>query len=162
MISGIHHASITTKNIDALAAFYRTVLGFEQVFEAAWDRDAPIADLIYGLRDTAVRMVMLKKVNACLELFEFSNPVGKPPDPRRPVCDAGYSHICLLVADIAAEHARLTAAGMTFTCAPQHIPGLCKATYGRDPDGNIIELMEPDENSPFMLTLPVPVAPASG
>ena len=142
MIAGIHHASITTKNLDALAAFYCDVLGFERVFAAAWDRDAPIADLIYGLRETAVRMVMLKKVNACLELFEFSNPVGKPLEPRRPVCDAGYSHICLLVADIAGEHARLSAAGMTFTCAPQHIPGLCKATYGRDPDGNIIELME--------------------
>ena len=66
MIAGIHHASITTKNLDALAAFYCDVLGFERVFAAAWDRDAPIADLIYGLRETAVRMVMLKKVNACL------------------------------------------------------------------------------------------------
>jgi len=154
MIRGIHHASITTKDIGRLAAFYRDVLGFEQVLEVAWDRDAPVADLIYGLRETAVRMVMLKKVNAFLELFEFSNPVGKPLDPRRPVCDAGYSHICLLVEDIAVEHARLTAAGMVFTCTPQHIPGLCTATYGRDPDGNIIELMEPDEHAPFCLDLP--------
>jgi hypothetical protein len=32
---------------------------------------------------------------------------------------------------------------MPFNSAPQSIPGLCRAVYGRDPDGNLIELVGP-------------------
>ena len=75
--------------------------------------------------------------------------LGKAGDPNRPVCDQGITHICLQVTDIDAEYARLSAAGMRFHCAPQTAPGLCRATYGRDPDGNIVELIEPDPAGPF-------------
>ena len=45
------------------------------------------------------------------------------------------------VTDIAAEYARLKAAGMVFHCPPQTRSGL-RVTYGRDPDGNVVELLE--------------------
>ena len=50
-------------------------------------------------------------------------------------------HFCLQMTDIDAEHARLKAAGMVFHCLPQARSGL-RVTYGRDPDGNVIELLE--------------------
>jgi catechol 2,3-dioxygenase-like lactoylglutathione lyase family enzyme len=149
MIRGIHHASITTANLDRLVRFYCDLLGFEVALDFEWGVGNEAADRIYGLKDSAVRMAMLKTGNAFLELFEFANPVGKPGDPARPVCDQGYTHICIAVTDIEAEFARLSAAGMHFNCPPQHLPGLCKATYGRDPDGNIVELMEPDPTGAF-------------
>lgn len=151
MIKGLHHASITTADLDRLRRFYCDLLGFEVAFEYAWDAGNAAADAIYGLRDSAVRMAMLHTANACLELFEFANPIGKPGDPQRPICDQGYTHICLQVADIDAEYRRLRAAGMEFNCPPQTMPGLCSATYGRDPDGNIVELMEPDPDGPFAI-----------
>ena len=151
MIRGLHHASITTRDIQRLAAFYRDLLGFEVVLETSWDGGNPAADAIYGLGDTAVRMVMLRTANAALELFEFVRPLGRAGDPERPVNDAGITHICLAVDDIEAEYARLSAAGMRFNCPPRHAPGLCKATYGRDPDGNIVELMEPEPGGLFDL-----------
>jgi catechol 2,3-dioxygenase-like lactoylglutathione lyase family enzyme len=149
MIKGLHHASITTGDLDRLAAFYRDLLGFVVVFEYAWEAGNKAADAIYGLKDSAVRMAMLRTSNVFLELFEFANPIGKTGDPDRPVCDHGITHICLTVTDIGAEYARLTAAGMRFHCPPQHMPGLCTATYGRDPDGNIVELMEPETGGAF-------------
>lgn len=151
MIKGIHHASITTADIGRLTRFYCDLLGFEIALEYAWDAGNAAADAIYDLRDTAVKMVMLRTGNACLELFEFDSPVGKPGDPRRPVNDQGYTHICMHVTDIDAEYERLKAAGMLFHCPPQRMPGLCAATYGRDPDGNIVELMEPDPEGAFAL-----------
>ena len=129
--------------------FYCHNFGFVEVFATQWAGDNPGADAIYGLRGSAVRMVMLRSENAFLELFEFAHPVGKPGDPLRPVCDAGLTHICIAVDDIAADYARLVAAGMAFNCPPQTAIGLCTATYGRDPDGNLVELMQIDPAGPF-------------
>lgn len=151
MIRGLHHASITTPDLDRLAAFYRANFGFAVALETEWGAGNVLADTIYGLRDTAVRMVMLRTANAFLELFEFAHPRGKPADPARQVCDGGITHICLAVDDVDAEHARLSAAGMRFHSAPQDVPGLCKAVYGRDPDGNIVELVQADPDGPFAL-----------
>lgn len=151
MILGLHHASITTPDLDRLSVFYREQLGFETVLETAWEAGNTTADNIFGLKHTAVRMVMLRTRNACLELFEFAQPQGKASDPQRPVCDQGITHICLAVSDLAGEYARLSAAGMPFHSAPQDVPGLCRAVYGRDPDGNIVELVEADPAGPFAL-----------
>ena len=84
MIRGLHHASITTRDIGRLTAFYHDLLGFEVVLETVWDGGNPGADAIYGLRDTAVRMVMLRTANAALELFEFVRPqVGRATPAAR-------------------------------------------------------------------------------
>lgn len=151
MIVGLHHASITTADLGRLSAFYQRNFGFEVVLETAWEAGNETADTIFGLRDTAVRMVMLRSANAFLELFEFAHPVGKSGETNRPVCDQGFTHICIAVTDIETEYTRLRAAGMQFHSAPQDVPGLCRAVYGRDPDGNIVELVEADPSGPFAL-----------
>jgi catechol 2,3-dioxygenase-like lactoylglutathione lyase family enzyme len=155
MLLGTHHASITTPDIDRLADFYCNQLGFELVMVGAWDGDAPVCDLIYGLEKTSVRMAMLKLGGSFLELFEFIHPVGKRSDAERAVSTPGFTHVAVQVTDIEAEYARLVAEGVRFHCPPQEVPGLCKATYGRDPEGNIFELLEPAPRGAFD-----PAAPA--
>jgi predicted enzyme related to lactoylglutathione lyase len=67
----------------------------------------------------------------------------------------GITHVCLDVTDLDAEYARLKAAGMTFHCPPQAIGMDVRTTYGRDPDGNVIELQEVlSAESPIALRLP--------
>lgn len=61
--------------------------------------------LIYGLRATAAKIVMLKADNAFLELFEFAHPIGASGQSERPVCDVGITHIC--VDDVETDYARL-------------------------------------------------------
>ena len=151
MILGLHHASITTGNLDRLTAFYRDQLGFAVVLETGWDGDNAQADTIFGLTGSAVRMVMLRTANAFLELFEFAHPASPERGADRPVFHQGLTHICIAVSDLEAEYARLSAAGMPFNSAPQLVPGLCRAVYGRDPDGNLIEFIEPDPAGPFAL-----------
>ena len=47
--------------------------------------------------------------------------------------------------DVDAEYQRLTAAGMRFHCPPQDLGG-ARTTYGRDPDGNVVQVLWiPDE-----------------
>jgi catechol 2,3-dioxygenase-like lactoylglutathione lyase family enzyme len=141
MIRGIHHMAISTANLDRSVRFYRDLLGFEEILASGWKRGAAVADKITGLQDSEASLVMLKAGNACIEIFQYSSPQAKPGDPNRPACDHGITHLCLNVHDIQYEYERLKAAGMVFHCAPQNM-GNVSATYGRDPDGNIVELLE--------------------
>ena len=141
MIKGIHHTAISTGNFERALAFYRDLLGFEMVSELNWPAGVELADTITGLESSAARSVMLRASNTSIELFEFSSPTPRPGDPRRPVCDHGITHIGFEVDDIDAEYERLKAAGMSFNCPPQDL-GVSRVTYGRDPDGNVLELWQ--------------------
>jgi catechol 2,3-dioxygenase-like lactoylglutathione lyase family enzyme len=141
MIRGIHHTAISTQDMERALHFYRDLLGFEVIMEFEWPRGTEFADSITGLKDSAARAVMLRAGNAHIELFQYSSPTPKEGDPGRPVCDHGITHVALDVVDIDAEYERLKAAGMTFHCPPLDL-GAAKATYGRDPDGNVVELQE--------------------
>lgn len=141
MIHGINHVAISTPDIERLRGFYVDLLGFEEVFRLNWEVGHRELDAITGLEDSSARIVMLKCGNACVELFEYASPPPKSGDANRPVNDHGITHLCLQVTDIEAEHARLAEAGMRFHCTPQRL-GDIRATYGRDPDGNVVELLE--------------------
>ena len=146
MIRGIHHVAISTGDIDRLIAFYRDVIGMELVREGGWTAGTDEVDAIVGLQGSAARAAKLRIGNAYLELFQYLSPVGAAQSVNRPVNDHGYTHMCLDVVDIDAEYERLSAAGMTFHCPPPPAaktgPGAQRSTYGRDPDGNVIELQE--------------------
>jgi catechol 2,3-dioxygenase-like lactoylglutathione lyase family enzyme len=145
VIRGIHHVAISTANLDRLAAFYVDVLGFRQVMSTKWAQ-RPIIDRIIGVDGSAARQVMLQAGNAYLELFEYSSPVGRTADPNPSPADRGYTHFCIDVVDIDAEYQRLSANGMRFHGPPPTTEELggrsIRAIYGRDPDGNIVELQE--------------------
>jgi len=149
MTKGLHHASVTSHNLERLVRFYCDRLGFEQVLNYSWKAGSRAAAALYALADTAVYMAMPRTSNACFEIFEFKKPRGKAGDPQCPECDASYTHICLHVDDVDVEYVRLSAAGMQFHCSPQEVPGLCRATYGRDADGNSVELMQPAPEAAF-------------
>lgn len=147
--------AICTANLDRLAAFYTDVLGFPQVMSTKW-HNRPIIDRMIGVDGSAARQVMLQAGNAYLELFEYSSPVGRDADPDPSPADRGYTHFCIDVVDIDAEYQRLSANGMRFHGPPPTTDELngssIRAIYGRDPDGNIVELQEVlDANVPFSL-----------
>ena len=142
MIRGIHHTALSTPDLDRMLAFYRDLLGLEVVSEFAWPAGTELADRITGLEGSAARAAMLRAGNAHIELFQYTSPEPGRLDPERPVCDHGITHICLDVVDVDAEYERLRAAGMRFHCPPQDLGPDVRTTYGRDPDGNVLELQE--------------------
>jgi catechol 2,3-dioxygenase-like lactoylglutathione lyase family enzyme len=141
MILGIHHTAISTPDFERALAFYRDLLGFEEMMNGGWPKGIESIDRLIGLRDSSARMAMLKLRNAMLEIFEFASPAPKPGDPDRPVNDCGLTHICLHVSGIDDEYQRLRNAGMRFHSPPLDA-GPTRCCYGRDPDGNVIELLE--------------------
>lgn len=141
MINGIHHTTIATEDLDRLRGFYEGLMGFEVRWEGSWEAGSQIPDEITGLKDSAARFCMLWTGNSYLELFQFSSPEPIPPPGFRRACDPGFTHVCFDVTDIYAEYRRLSAAGIEFLTDPKEVLGV-RSTYGRDPDGNLLELQE--------------------
>jgi glyoxylase I family protein len=146
MIKGIHHVAISTPDLDKISGFYRDIFGFGMESEVAWKAGTELGalcDTIIDLKNSSAKSVMLRKGGMIIEFFQYSSPEPKPMDPGRRVCDHGYTHICLEVQDIDEEFERLKNAGMQFHASPpKGEPGGLRAIYGRDPDGNVVELME--------------------
>lgn len=138
MINGLHHIALNTGNIKRLVDFYVNVVGFEIERELSWQPN-PASDRAVGF-SSAGKQTMLRAGNCRLEIFEYSLPPARAADPLR-VCDRGYTHLCLDVSDIQREYHRLCAAGVEFICPPTQY-GRSIATYGYDPDHNVIEILE--------------------
>lgn len=141
MIRGIHHTALSTASLERSLAFYRDLLGFEPVLDFRWPEGTENMNRTHELPETAGRVVLLRLGNAMLEIFEYATPEPRPRDPSRRMCDQGLIHFCLDVDDVEAEYRRLSAAGVRFHCPPVDY-GSVKLTYGRDPDGNVIEFQE--------------------
>jgi len=141
MINGFHHVAICTPSLERFVAHYRDWFGFERVSDASWPLGNERINRVFGLEQSSGRFAMLRLKSFYIEVFEFSHPEGRRPDHR--VCDPGLTHICLCVSDIWAEYERLKGLGMTFHAPPG---GSEKnlTTYGRDCDGNILELLDPE------------------
>src|ERR1700712_3312490 len=136
-----HHVGISVTNIDRSIAFYRDMLGMTLAMEP-FALSGEMLDMVNGLKGVQVRTCHMMAGGASLELFEYASPDSKPKDPSYSVADRGISHFGVMVTDIEGIYDRCTAAGVIFHCPVQTFPGGMMATYGRDPDGNVFELLE--------------------
>jgi catechol 2,3-dioxygenase-like lactoylglutathione lyase family enzyme len=152
MIRGIHHVAIHVRDLDRMIRFYRDAFGFNPISDDFTWADSPQIDEIVGLPNSSARNVMLRAGNCYIELFQYLAPPPGSSQPLNPQ-DHGYTHFCVDVTDAPAEVERLAKLGMTFD--RPHGPGqavdvgFVKAIYGRDPEGNIIEIQETSEDCLF-------------
>jgi catechol 2,3-dioxygenase-like lactoylglutathione lyase family enzyme len=111
-------------DVDAAVDFYTTHLGFTVRMSAA----PAFADVTRG------RLRLL--------LSGPASSAGRPmPDGTVPI-PGGWNRIHLIVGDIAAEVARLRAAGVTFRNDIVKGPGGQQILL-EDPSGNVVELFQP-------------------
>jgi len=141
---GLDHVSVTCADLDRSLGFYVDLLGLE-----LRDRGEAAGGSfeITGLRNPSVRWAdLLLDRGQVLELIEYQSPRG--PAHRAEPNDPGATHLALRVDDASAVHACLTEAGVVTRSAPTIIdePGPwhgARAFYAVDPDGVILELIEP-------------------
>lgn len=142
MIRAVHHVALSTPNLERMRSFYCDLLGFKELSRVTWQPGEAKIDAVMGLSRTAATTVMLQLGSMCVELFEFASPAPQPARADdRPVNNYGITHLCFDVEDVDAAYRRLVHAGVRFHCPPQDF-GAAKATYGRDPDGNVFELQQ--------------------
>ena len=150
MIRGIHHVAVHVRDLDRMLKFYSDAFGFEIVGEEFSWHDTPILDQLLDVPGSAARGAMLRAGTCYLEMFQFSAPEPVSTRPLRPF-DKGYTHFCVDVTDIEREYDRLRALGMTFGHPAPIDVGHVKSIYGRDPEGNVIELQQTAQDCDFRL-----------
>jgi catechol 2,3-dioxygenase-like lactoylglutathione lyase family enzyme len=157
MIRGIHHVAVHVHDLDAMIAFYRDAFGFEVVGEPfEWENDEFI-DTIVDVPNSAAKGAMLRAGTCYLEMFQYKAPGPDSDKPLNPY-DKGYTHFCVDATDIEAEYERLKGLGMTFSQPAPIDVGHVKTIYGRDPEGNLIEIQQTQDVCDFPLSALPPVA----
>jgi glyoxylase I family protein len=142
MINGIHHTSLSTKNLDRLVGFYRDTMKCEQLTTFNWDKSGVECQTIVGLPGSRANGVFLRAGGSLIEIFEYLEPRGRDGHATRPPNDVGITHMCFDVTDIESEYSRLVRAGVRFNSDVVTVGGAIKSAYGRDPDGNVFEIQE--------------------
>lgn len=144
-INGFTHVAISTSDLDRAVEFW-SHLGFHEVRRWEWPAGVATINRFLGVDESAARAALLEGHGSGIEVFEFSipeQPRVEPTDP--PVHRHGYTHVCFEVADLDSELARLAGVGLQTWGPATTAPDGRKMIYARDPDGNVIELVEPPQ-----------------
>jgi len=139
-IRSVKHVAISTGDLDRSVAFW-SEFGLVETKRWAWPRGVDTVNLLVGLPDSAARAALLEGLGTGIEIFEFEHPFSGADD--RSVHRQGYTHVCFEVEGLDAEIERLRGVGMTFWADPVTDGAGRRLVYGHDPDGNVIELVEP-------------------
>jgi lactoylglutathione lyase len=143
-VSGFHHVGITVRSLSESLAFYRDLLGFEEVF--SWNPQAPYIGVLVGYPEVDLKAAILRVPNSDtrLELLEYGGVAGEPIDSRNG--NPGTAHIALFVTNLDAMYESLSKAGIS-AVSPPVTPTIGPNKGGRvvymiDPDGVRVELIE--------------------
>jgi catechol 2,3-dioxygenase-like lactoylglutathione lyase family enzyme len=134
------HVSITTPDIDRAVDFYERLTG-GTAHRSGRLGPNPKIDQVTNLEGAEVSGAWLPLGNVQLEFWQYHKPAALDLDKGRLISDPGYSHFAFEVEDLPGERARAEQLGMTFQGEPVTTGGI-SATYGRDPDGIVVEFIE--------------------
>ena len=128
------HVGLTTRDMDRSRRFYTDALGFTFDRELRMTGDA-IDDLLRLDPQSDLHAVYLRLGAFTLELMQFDPAAGAGAGVRR-FNQTGLAHLSIAVADMPATLERVVAAGGVVV---SHVGRACIV---RDPDGQLIELLE--------------------
>jgi glyoxylase I family protein len=146
-LSRLHHVGILVTDFDRSRAFYDKLFGMEPTISTTVGRSVEF-DRQVGATGARARVAFYDVANTSVELIEFLEP-REEPDRRGNVPHVpGSKHLCFLVEDCDAAYREMKAGGYDFLAPPCHfgdenadLKGVIFA-YFRDPDGNIVEILE--------------------
>ena len=132
MITGLAHAAVTVKDMDASVRFYTQALGFQRAFEISHP-------------ETGEPWIVY--LNICpgqfIELFYG----GAEENPWHDSL-MGFNHLCFAVDDIQSSVQRVREAGYAIDEEPKQGSDLNWQAWIKDPNGIRIELMQIMPGSP--------------
>ena len=146
MLTGVDHIAFAVSNLEQSLRFYRDQLGLPVIVHRVWNED--YVRQMVGIADATLNIALLQLPGAgelILELIEYEQPRGAPIPTQ--VYTPGNAHMALRLDDIDGLYSRLLAQGIQFLSPPMAVTAGPnqgrKAVYLRDPDGIVVQLMEP-------------------
>lgn len=150
MFESIDHVNLVVRDLAAMTAFYRDVLGLRVTKQVSIRGDW--VDRVVGLDGVEADVVYLDPpTGPRIELIDYRQPPRVEPDVSNQANVHGLRHIAFRVTDIDGIVARLRRAGVAFHSDVTEVPqtqvqyqdGLRKRlVYFRDPEDNLLELCE--------------------
>jgi catechol 2,3-dioxygenase-like lactoylglutathione lyase family enzyme len=140
MSSQVHHVGVAVGDLDRSVEFYTTNFGLREIA-----RNHLEGELISEQTDipgTEIDVALLAGANTIVEFLHYRQPVGEPYRLR--TCDPGAAHVCIVVDDLDGLYASMRARGVPLHARPcKLMDDDTKMVYVRDPDGIMVELLEP-------------------
>jgi catechol 2,3-dioxygenase-like lactoylglutathione lyase family enzyme len=142
-IAKLARFSLTTRENDALAAFYERALGFRRV--GVESRSGALFEASMGVEGGA-RGLLLGLGGQSVELLQFALP-GRPYPIEEAASDVSFQHFAIVVADMDAAYRRLLGVSGWRAISrggPVRLPpasGGVTAFKFRDPEGHPLELL---------------------
>ena len=139
------HVALVSPNLDRLVEFYGLLLNAEP--SRRTNRAfGPTFDEVADYDDVMIRAAWFDVGNMILEMWQFVNP--STPEPKQPPAfeALGYNKVAFEVSDLEKEVERLSEQGIEFL-APLGSSEDGLETSLRDPDGNLVSLIQPQEKT---------------
>ena len=136
MVGRIYHVGLTVSDLERSIAFYRDVLGLE--FQGEIFMEGEETDKMFRRVNCKARVAYLNGSKAVeappVELIQFvNNEVKKVPSD---LFTTSISEVCFYTDDIDSAYKHLVDNNVECLSEPQYF-------YFRDPDGIILEMMQP-------------------
>lgn len=143
-ITKAHHTGLQVESLERSVAFYRDLLGFEELFQ--WNPRAAYIGELVGYPDVDLHAAILRMPDSdtFLELLEYRNVDRDSVDTS--TANPGTAHIAFFVEDLDGLYEELRAKGIDSVSTPvtptigPNAGG--RAVYMVDPDGIRVELIE--------------------
>lgn len=133
----VNHVGLCVADLDRSRRFYEGALGF--TFDRSLRPPDAVCATLLGLDPpVGLTAVYLTRGAFTLELLHFDRP-DHPPARRRPMTEPGLTHLSVTTDDLDATLVRVAAHGGEVLAAT-HV-GV--AVMVRDPDGQLLELIQP-------------------
>ena len=147
MIVGLAHTAVCVADVEAAVAWYRDMLGLtvlsppyrmagdeiERDMGALVPSPVVVKAAIVGIEGDGDRVI---------EVIEYPNATGRDRPVDASIVDHGYSHVALLVDNVAATRADLEAKGVRFLVDGLADVAGVRTTWITDPWDNVFILVE--------------------
>lgn len=138
----IHHVGLTVGELNRSAEFYARHFGLREV--ARNELRGRMISRQVDLEEAVIDVALLAGENMLLELLCYRSPRGVAYGGR--ACDPGAPHVCMVVEDLKATYEALRAAGAALHAEPARLGAGTWMMYVRDPDGIMVEVIEPSDD----------------
>ena len=132
-----HHVGVTVRDLDRAVDFYRDVLGLSVIAEFEVGGEA--FETGVDIEGASARFAHLDGGSARIELVEYEPPADGLPTSQ--LNDAGATHLGLEVDDLDSFYTELPSSVDTLS-PPQTTETGTRILFLRDPEGNLVEILE--------------------
>lgn len=140
----LDHISVTVSDMERSLAFYRDLLGMEEVERHRLEGET--ISKMAGKPEVVMQVVRLAAPGTpkvLLDLQQYITPQGKISNAK--LGDVAHSHFCFGVPDVNAAYQELKAKGVEFVSEPVSFDlewGIVHVVFLKDPDGFILEIVQ--------------------